>query len=37
MPLTKHAVREPKQMGPVVLLYELAVVDCCVDVSFYAP
>ena len=28
---------EPKQKAPVMLLDELAIVDCCAGVSFYAP
>jgi hypothetical protein len=28
MPLTKHALREPKQKAPVMLLAELAIVGC---------
>jgi hypothetical protein len=28
---------EPKQKAPVMLLDEVAIVDCCAGVSFYAP
>jgi hypothetical protein len=28
---------EPKQKAPVMLLDELAIVDCCVGASLYAP
>jgi hypothetical protein len=37
MPRTKYAAREPKHKAPVMLLDELAIVDCCAGVSFYAP
>jgi hypothetical protein len=36
-PLTKHPLRVPKQKAAVMLLDELAIVDCCAGVSFYAP